>query len=175
MTQARGPGLTYLRRSCEPHDRWRADFLPALTMPHMHLAGRRLLVASDDFVLTSCLSLVARLGGAAVLVTATVVHGDLLFGSTASVACADLGRYTLASLIVFGALLVHSVTMCKAAGVGGVLQPRARSRVAHVPAAGVPLRVAELGCVIYGALQLRDVVRSSPPYASLCLPWVCVP
>ena len=152
-----------------------ADFLTALKMPHMHLAGRRLLVASDDFVLTSCLSLVARLGGAVILVTVIAIHGELLFGSTAFVACADLGRYTLASLVVFGALLVHSVTMCTAAGVGGVLQPSARSRVAHVLAAGVPLRVAELGCAIYGALQLRDVVRSSPPCASLCLPWVCVP
>ena len=61
-----------------------ADFLTALKMPHMHLGGRRLLVASDDFVLTSCLSLVARLGGAIVLVTVTVVHGELLFGSKAS-------------------------------------------------------------------------------------------
>ncbi len=148
-----------------------ADFLTALKMPHMHLGGRRLLVASDDFVLTSCLSLVARLGGAIVLVTVTVVHGELLFGSKASMACTDLGRYTLASLAVCGALLVHSVTMCTASGVGGVLQPSARSRVAHVLAVGVPLRVVELGCAIYGALQLRDVVRPTPLCASLCLSW----
>lgn len=125
----------------------------------MRLAGRRLQLASDDFVLTSCLSIVARLGGTVVLVTVSVIHGEMLYGPMASAECASLGSYTLASLVVFCALLAHSVTMCKTAGVGGVLQPSMRSRVGHVLAIGILLRVMELGCAIYGLVKLREVVR----------------
>lgn len=134
----------------------------------MRLAGRRLLVASDDFVLTSCLSLVARLSGIGYLIIICVVHDELLFGSNASTGCAALGRYTLASLVVFGVLLVQTVTMCRAAGVGGVLQPSTRSRVVHVLAIGVLVRAVEAACAIYGALQLREFVRFTLPGRSAC-------
>ena len=125
----------------------------------MRLAGRRLQLASDDFVLISCLSIVARLCGTVALLTVSVIHGEILYGPTVSVECAGLGRYTLASLVVFCALLAQSVTMCRTAGVGGVLQPSMRSRVGHVLVIGLLLRVVELGCAIYGVLKLREVVR----------------
>ena len=107
-------------------------------MPHMHLAGRRLLLASDDFVLGSWLGALARVPVVVVLAATASAHSEGLFGQAGG--CGALGSYTAASLGVFGALLAHSGAMCRVAGAGGVLQPGARTCVAPVLVAGLVLR-----------------------------------